>query len=97
MKRQPTGEKDLFKKLWKERPHKCIECNAFLGPVMRPIFFSHKISKGSAPSLRLDPENIDILCVRCHHTWEFGDKRSMKIWDEEEYMKLKKRDAENCK
>ena len=92
MKRKPTGEKELFKQLWKERPHKCVECGKNLGPIMRPIYMSHYISKGSAPILRLDPENIDILCPDHHHQWEFGSKKSMKIWNEEKYMKLKLKD-----
>lgn len=31
-----------------------------------PYFFDHIISKGARPDLKLDPDNIQLLCVDCH-------------------------------
>ena len=84
-----TGELDLFKEIWAERPHICKECGCHLGYMLAPHFFSHYISKGSEPALRLDKENIDLLCFKHHHQWDHGDRKKMKIYDEDRIAQLK--------
>jgi hypothetical protein len=84
-KRKKTGEWDMFLEIWSERTHKCLECNMDLGNKPLPIFFSHILTKGRTPELRLDKRNIELLCAVCHIHWETGDletKRSFK-WSQE--------------
>lgn len=72
--KKPTGEKELFFEIWAERPHKCSNCGKSLGNIPNVRFFSHIKSKGAYPELRLDKENIELLCLDCHENHEFGDK-----------------------
>ena len=48
--------------------------------------FSHILSKGSQPRLRHNKENVNILCLQCHQSWEFGDKKAMRIYPSNEIM-----------
>lgn len=74
-KRKVTGERELFLKIWEEREHICIHCNRHLGDEPNVFYFSHIKSKGAYPELRLDPDNIELLCIECHQTYEFGSKK----------------------
>ena len=69
MQRKATGEKALFKELWKVRKHKCGVCGVAL-PMFNVRYFSHCHTKQARPDLRLSPFNIDILCGECHTIWE---------------------------
>lgn len=71
VKRKPTGELEMFKDIWSERPHICVKCGKYLAE-MNVRYFSHIKSKGAFPELRLDKNNIEILCVDCHYKYEFG-------------------------
>lgn len=73
-KRKPSGELQLFKEIWSERPHYCVKCGKELREPMKPIYFSHIKSKGAFPELRLVKENIELLCPACHHNYEFGSR-----------------------
>ena len=73
-KRKATGEKDLFIKIWRERPHYCTKCGKWLGDEPKSFFFSHIRSKGACPELRLVPNNIELLCFNCHQQYEFSTK-----------------------
>ena len=70
----------FYEELWSERPHYCEECDKDLGKNWERYMFSHILSKGSQPKLRHNKDNINILCLECHQKWEFGDKKSMKIY-----------------
>ena len=59
------SEKDMFKDIWNERPHICVDCNRYLQEA-KAHNFSHIKSKWSRPDLRMDKDNIEILCFRCH-------------------------------
>lgn len=72
--RQPTGELALFKEIWNERPHICTHCGKRLLEPLKPIYFSHKKSKGAHPELRLDKNNIELICEACHQLHEFSFK-----------------------
>jgi hypothetical protein len=72
--RKATGEKELFLEIWQERPHICINCKEPLGDEPIVSFFSHIKSKGSHSELRLDKNNIELLCFDCHYTKEFSTK-----------------------
>ena len=75
-----TGELDMFKEIWNERPHYCEECGVFLGNTINVSYFSHRKSKGANPELRLNKNNIDLLCTNHHHQWDFGDRTKMNIY-----------------
>lgn len=80
-KRKATGERELFLKIWDERPHICTNrlCRRSLGDEPMAYYFAHVLSKGSRPDLRLDPENIVILCLSCHCQYDQGDKKLIEL------------------
>lgn len=61
-----TGERDMFLRIWNQRPHFCINCGKWLGDDPMPIFFSHRVAKSVSEVDRLNPDNIDLLCGDCH-------------------------------
>jgi hypothetical protein len=79
----------VFDRIWNTREHKCEVCDT---PIVRKNksvgMFSHVLSKGSYPELRLDEENIllkgDGLYDNCdcHHEWEHrtADMRNIERW-----------------
>jgi hypothetical protein len=69
-KKKPTGERELFFKIWKERPHVCTACNKSLYGEPKVHYFSHILPKSRFPELRLDPDNILIECIECHSDYE---------------------------
>lgn len=73
-KRKNTGEAQLFYEIWQERPHICINCKAHLGNDARTWHFSHIKPKGKYPELRLDKNNIQLLCYDCHYAYDFKTK-----------------------
>lgn len=72
------------------KDHSCEECGKNLpskfrsedGKVMSRFRYSHIIPKSIAPELRHNLNNINHLCHKCHFEWDFGDKKSMDIYDE---------------
>lgn len=72
------------------KEHKCEECNKQLndrfrdasGNVIYKVRYSHIVPKSKSNELRHDVNNINHLCFDCHFKWEFGDKKSMKIYEE---------------
>src|SRR6185437_4784355 len=82
--RKITGEFGLFEEIWEERPHRCQCCNKHLGSHLIPHYFSHLLTKGSYPSLRLEKKNIMLMCWEmngpsCHTEWENGDRTQEKF------------------
>lgn len=73
-KRKPTGEKELFLRIWASRMHVCINCGVGLGKEPKVGYFSHIKSKGAYPELRLDETNIQLLCLPCHQAYDQGTK-----------------------
>lgn len=76
--RKPTGELEVFKLIWSERPHICNNCRVNLGEQMNVRYMSHIISKGRDTTLRLDPDNIEVLCPKCHDIHENGTIEQVK-------------------
>jgi len=73
MKRKPTGELEFFKKIWQEKTKWfCQNCNKPLSKDLSVSYMSHIIPKSKEPKLRLDRNNIKVICAPCHSTWEFG-------------------------
>lgn len=85
------GQSDVFFEIWNERPHICAECGRPLSQAL-PSVFSHYLPKGKYPNLKLCKQNIDLLCYEHHYQWDFGDRKSMKIYDENRIQLLKQLD-----
>lgn len=68
----------IFEEIWNERTHYCYHCGIYLGSEIKPIFFSHILSRGAHPKLRCDKENIVLACDRCHRIYDFGDRSELK-------------------
>lgn len=64
--RRTTGEMDLFRRIAAERTHTCVRCGTPIRE-LSPSNFHHTKTKGSRPDLRLDPDNIEIVCTPCHN------------------------------
>ena len=65
-RRTPTGEAQVFLRIWEERQHICINCQTHLGNEPRAHYFSHIKPKSTHSELRLNPDNIQLLCFDCH-------------------------------
>tara|TARA_R110000744_G_C19308962_1_gene556506 strand:+ start:959 stop:1480 length:522 start_codon:yes stop_codon:yes gene_type:complete len=71
------------------KDHSCEECGNKLptefrnddGKVIARFRYSHIIAKSIAPDLRHIINNINHLCISCHTKWDFGDKKSMNIYN----------------
>jgi hypothetical protein len=86
---QIKKDNEFYKEIWAEREHICEECGIYLGDVMNKVFMSHHLTKGSTPTQRYNKLNINLLCYQHHSDWEFGDKKKMRIYNEELYLELK--------
>lgn len=64
----------LFMEIWEERPHICVKCGKHLGDEPKAIFFSHIRSRGARPDLKMDKNNIELLCSACHRLYEFNER-----------------------
>lgn len=72
--------RDLFLKIWNERPHYSEVSFRYLGEYPYAYFFSHILSRGSHPELAKVKENIMLMTLEEHQVWEFGSP-SGPIWD----------------
>lgn len=70
-RRTRTGEAKMFFDIWNERPHVCNNCGTHLGHDARTFHFSHIKPKSTYPELRLDKNNIQLLCYDCHYAYDF--------------------------
>lgn len=87
--RKVTGEGTLFDKIWATRLHKCEVCTR---PIIRKKnevgMFSHILSKGADPVMRLDEDFILLMGdgkhpnCNCHGKWEKRTKemRNIEMW-----------------
>ena len=74
-------QKKLFLEIWEERKHKCDLCEKHLGHEPLAFFFSHILSKGAYPAFKLNKENIMLNCWDCHQSWDFGDPKKLKNYN----------------
>jgi formate-dependent nitrite reductase cytochrome c552 subunit len=80
--------KEYYKRAWDSHKTKsCEECGKGL-PEFNPAYISHIISKGSNTALRSDIRNHLLLCVGCHHKYEFGDRSSMQTYERVQAIRL---------
>lgn len=66
--------KGLFLEIWKERKHICTHCGKNLGDEPKAIYFAHIIARSVRPDLKMDKSNIRLLCEKCHHEYDFGNR-----------------------
>lgn len=64
----------LFMEIWNERSHICVKCGKKLGEEPKAIYFSHILSRGSHPELKMDKNNIELLCSACHKLHDFNER-----------------------
>jgi len=75
-KRKPTGEKEVFEEIAKERPHRCQICDMAIMD-LTPSNFMHVLPKAQNkyPKLKLEKQNIVLACDHngdnCHYKWDF--------------------------
>lgn len=69
-KRKPTGELEVFKSIWAERPHFSQVSGKFLGDDLNVSFFSHILPKSHYKRFRLNKQNIVLKTEEEHFLWE---------------------------
>lgn len=74
-------QREMFLAIWKKRPHRCENCDAYLGSEPLSYMFDHVLEKSKYPDLRYEEENICMLCLDCH-----SDKTNCNLSD---FMKEK--------
>lgn len=82
-------DEEFYEKCFNNSNHRCEECDARLNDVFRDDEgkvacrwrYSHILAKSIAPEFRHNLLNINSLCFLHHQQWEFGDKKSMKIYE----------------
>jgi len=57
---------EFFLSIWKKRPHKCENCNVNLGKKPLSYMFDHILEKEKYPELKLEEDDIWLLCLECH-------------------------------
>ena len=72
-KKGKTGELELFKEIWNERPHICEVDGKPLGAFSVGLF-SHVLTKGAYPGFRLYKKNIVLCRLKWHQQWEIGNR-----------------------
>lgn len=76
-----NAQKQLFFEIWEERPHVCDLCGCHLGEEPMAYHFSHILSKGAYPRIKLLDENIMLNCFPCHREWDAGSPQGLKYYD----------------
>lgn len=64
------ADKQFYSEVWNASPHKCEVCKVKLGKEPLTVFFHHILNKFSFPGFRHSPENILIVCHKCHNQIE---------------------------
>lgn len=82
-KRKPTGELEVFKSIWSERPHFSQVSGKFLGDDLNVSFFSHILPKSHYKRFRLNKQNIVLKTEEEHFKWE---NQSWKLKDLPEWQ-----------
>ena len=59
-------QKDLFDKIWTERPHYSEFSGEELGEEAKSFFFAHVLAKGAYPNFKCYEQNIVLLTMREH-------------------------------
>lgn len=92
--KKATGEMDLFKQIWDERPHVCFVSGNKLK--FSPHIFFHILGKGAFAKYRLERKNILLVCPEYHDDWHRMTRAEMlakdpdwqKVFDIYEELKI---------
>lgn len=72
-KREATGEKSVFEYVLERDEPKCYVCGEHITLIMAHNF-AHVLPKGKYPAMRLNPDNIRLLCFKfgqgCHEAYD---------------------------
>lgn len=101
-KREPTGEGELFRRIWEkalatESGPVSFVSGTNLGREARSWYFSHCLPKGRYQNARLDVDNVQLMTFEEHETWEY---KQYKIKDDPKWkhvFELKERLLEKYK
>lgn len=82
-------DEEIYEEVWNMKDHVCEECECDLGDRFRDdngkiidrFRYSHILGKDLYPEHRHNTHNFNLLCLECHQKWEYGDKKSMKIYE----------------
>lgn len=85
-----SQDEAFYEACFSKSNHRCEECGKRLptefrdaeGNVNARWRYSHIVAKSIAPELRHNEENINHLCAEHHTQWDHGDKKAMKIYEE---------------
>ena len=85
--RKPTGELDLFKSIWEERPHVSEisgkPLDEFWGTMLFVNCFPHLMNKGKYPEIRLQKDCIALSTPYEHFLIDFGTEAMRKKYEQE--------------
>jgi hypothetical protein len=81
-------DRETYRRVFDSKPHECEECGHHLpevfedeaGKIMFVSQYSHILGKKANPEHRHNHINFNRLCLEHHQQWEFGDRKSMKIY-----------------
>jgi hypothetical protein len=93
LKRFKTDEKTYFE-VFSTKPHECQECHYPLpdefydekGNINYIVQYSHILGKAAFSQFRNKLKNFNRLCGIHHDQWEFGDKESMQIYEDNQII-----------
>lgn len=60
-KSRKQGQKEMFLKIWADRPHISELSGESLGEEINVWFFAHILGKGAYPQIKLNPDNIMLV------------------------------------
>ena len=80
-----TGNHPENRWVWEHRPHYCEETMHPL-PVFSAVHISHILSRGAHPEMAYDCRNVNILTFAAHQQWENGNRKAMRIYEENQLI-----------
>jgi hypothetical protein len=90
--RKESGELEVFKMIWNERPHHCEVCKTTLH-IFDHWNFAHILGKGAYQRFRLLKENILLACRNCHSQYDNGstenDPKFKWVLEKKQKLKMK--------
>ncbi len=85
-----TGELEVFKEIWEERPRICfVSGEAIKG--FNVQCFAHVLPKGSFPTLRLEKYNIVLLTPEMHFMYDHEVHKAKKLPQFDKLFELRER------
>lgn len=87
--------KELRLQILERDNHQCQKCG--VSDQDKVLHLSHVYTKGAHPELRLDPDNVKMLCHKCHIYWWHREVREASEWFSEKFPERAKRLKEKLK